>query len=67
MSCPKCSTEESQGFIEPNIVFTTDGAIREIRCVNCGWRPRDTRPIASINKRKQRKWTFKKPLELKAA
>jgi Zn ribbon nucleic-acid-binding protein len=67
MHCPKCSTKTgSKGLVEPNIAFTTDGKVKEIRCVNCGWRPRSI-GVTHLNIRRQRKWVFKKPHELKVA
>lgn len=67
MYCPKCSNATSKGFVEPNIVFTNEGKTHEIRCLSCGWRPKELNPIGLNHHKRQRKWIFKKPHELKAA
>jgi RNase P subunit RPR2 len=62
MSCPKC-----KGLVVPGRGYTKDGPYLEIYCLNCGWRPRKLKSITHPNIRRQRKWVFKKPHELKAA
>lgn len=66
MICPKCSTEQSRGLVKMNIVYTSEGSVKEKRCLNCGWRPTEIGAI-NINSRKKRKRIFKQPHELKAA
>ena len=41
MECPKCSTEISKGRVVKTVDYTTDGAVKTLKCLNCGWRPED--------------------------
>lgn len=66
MKCPKCTTEQSSGLVKMNIIYTSEGAVKEQRCLNCGWRPTEL-CVTNINSRRKRKWIFKQPHELKSA
>ena len=70
MECPKCSTETSKGWVVKTVDYTTDGAVKTVKCLNCGWRPEDRilgigKGNALVKQRKKRETPA--PRVLKAA